>query len=512
MADQIIYKVTGFIQKAKSYMPGACGEDNSGEQLHFAKQGNDTELSNFQGLGAGSGEGGEFAETTLTEGVNGLGPQRSVDVVDEFGGREGEKISEWQAGWNVTNAIQGMFIVSLPYSVLHGGYWGIFALVFVAYMCCHTGKILVDCLYEPNERGELVRVRDSYVAVAQTVLGPRWGGKAVNIAQIIELLMTCILYVVLCGDLMIGSFPEGAVDQRSWIMLTTIILLPCAFLKNLRSVSMLSFWCTVTHLFIQRHHPRLLPGPSLGMGLGEGAIPHQHQQVPGHNGHRRLQLHVADLSAHARRKPAGQDQVPLHAQLEPHRGRCLQGAVRLRLLPHVRRGDSGGDHQQPAHQGFQNRRQPDPGRQGAILLPAALLRRLGPDRARLLQGATEDPVPVLLRHRRRAAGVGTGPAGGARHIHHAPGHLDTLLRPAHGSDRELHRHHVVLHLALLLPHEAQVGHHGVVLHQLGGVHHVLRRLLGARRHLHLVRGSRGGLPPSAASRAGHRVLERASLR
>ncbi|KAH8032182.1 hypothetical protein HPB51_023817 [Rhipicephalus microplus] len=106
MADQLIYKLTGFIQKAKSYMPGACGEDNSGEQLHFAKQENDTELSNFQGLGTGSGEGGEFAETTLTEGVNGLGPQRSVDVVDEFGGREGEKISEWQAGWNVTNAIQ----------------------------------------------------------------------------------------------------------------------------------------------------------------------------------------------------------------------------------------------------------------------------------------------------------------------------------------------------------------------------------------------------------------------
>lgn len=245
MADQVLYKLTGFIQKAKSYMPGGCAED-SGEGLSFAKT--DTELANFQTLDE-TGEGG-YAETTLTEGVNGLGPQRSVEHVDEFGGREGEKISEWQAGWNVTNAIQGMFIVSLPYSVLHGGYWGIFALVFVAYMCCHTGKILVDCLYEPNERGELVRVRDSYVAVAQTVLGPRWGGKAVNIAQIIELLMTCILYVVLCGDLMIGSFPEGAVDQRSWIMLTTMILLPCAFLKNLRSVSMLSFWCTVTHLFI----------------------------------------------------------------------------------------------------------------------------------------------------------------------------------------------------------------------------------------------------------------------
>ena len=39
---------------------------------------------------------------------------------DEF--KTSEKISEWQAGWNVTNAIQGMFIVSLPYAVLHGGW------------------------------------------------------------------------------------------------------------------------------------------------------------------------------------------------------------------------------------------------------------------------------------------------------------------------------------------------------------------------------------------------------
>merc|ERR1712156_1219447 len=48
------------------------------------------------------------------------------------------KITEYEAAWNVTNAIQGMFIV--------------------------------------------------------------------NAAQLIELAMTCILYVVLCGDLLIGAF------------------------------------------------------------------------------------------------------------------------------------------------------------------------------------------------------------------------------------------------------------------------------------------------------------------
>ena len=59
-----------------------------------------------------------------------------------------------------------MFIVSLPFGVLHGGYWGIAAMVGFAHICCHTGKILVECLYE-EQNGELVRVRTSYKEVAQ---------------------------------------------------------------------------------------------------------------------------------------------------------------------------------------------------------------------------------------------------------------------------------------------------------------------------------------------------------
>lgn len=121
-------------------------------------------------------------------------------------------------------------------------------MVFFAYICCHTGKILVDCLYEPNLDGLPVRVRGSYMDIASAVWGPRWGGSIVTAAQLIELLMTCILYVVLCGDLMEGSFP--AIGATGWMILCAIILLSCAFLRNLQSVSFLSFWCTVAHIII----------------------------------------------------------------------------------------------------------------------------------------------------------------------------------------------------------------------------------------------------------------------
>ncbi|XP_005183320.1 vesicular inhibitory amino acid transporter-like isoform X1 [Musca domestica] len=171
--------------------------------------------------------------------------------VCEGEGGGGSKIDEMQAAWNVTNAIQGMFIVSLPFAVLHGGYWAIIAMVGIAYICCYTGKVLVQCLYEPDPAtGQLVRVRDSYVSIAKVCFGPQLGARAVSIAQLIELLMTCILYVVVCGDLLAGTYPQGSLDSRSWMMLVGIFLLPMGFLKSLKMVSLLSFWCTMSHIVI----------------------------------------------------------------------------------------------------------------------------------------------------------------------------------------------------------------------------------------------------------------------
>ncbi len=161
------------------------------------------------------------------------------------------KINEWEAGWNVTNAIQGMFLVSFPYCVMHGGYWAIVAMFGISHICCHTGKILVECLYEADEAtGELVKVRRSYNDVARECFGERFGGKIINAAQLIELLMTCISYVVLCGDLLMGAFPEGAIDTRSYMMICGIVLLPVALLKNLKNVSSLSFYNFLVHTVI----------------------------------------------------------------------------------------------------------------------------------------------------------------------------------------------------------------------------------------------------------------------
>nr|XP_032826257.1 LOW QUALITY PROTEIN: vesicular inhibitory amino acid transporter-like [Petromyzon marinus] len=180
-------------------------------------------------------------------------PMSRASSTDSLGADGGPRITAWDAGWNVTNAIQGMFVLGLPYAVLHGGYLGLFLIILAAAVCCYTGKVLVACLYEEDEDGTLVRVRGSYVEVADACCAPRFprlGGHVVNGAQLIELVMTCVLYVVVSGNLMVNSFPELGVSQKAWCVLATAALLPCAFLRSLKAVSRFSMLCSAAHALI----------------------------------------------------------------------------------------------------------------------------------------------------------------------------------------------------------------------------------------------------------------------
>ncbi|KAM4678839.1 vesicular inhibitory amino acid transporter-like [Amazona ochrocephala] len=162
-------------------------------------------------------------------------------------------ITSWEAGWNVTNAIQGIFVLGLPYALLHSGYSGLFLIILAAALCCYTGKILIACLYEENEDGQLIRVRDTYEDIANACckrLPPRLGGIVVNVTQVMELTMTCILYLVVSGNLLSYSFPHVPVTEKTWSVIAFVTLLPCVFIKTLKIVSQLSQLCSLVHFII----------------------------------------------------------------------------------------------------------------------------------------------------------------------------------------------------------------------------------------------------------------------
>lgn len=85
------------------------------------------------------------------------------------------RASAFLAGWNITNLIQGTGILGVPYAVRMGGWAAVAANAIVAFLCCYTGKLLVECLYETSKRtGQKKRVRVNYPEVGEAVW-PRWG-------------------------------------------------------------------------------------------------------------------------------------------------------------------------------------------------------------------------------------------------------------------------------------------------------------------------------------------------
>ena len=163
------------------------------------------------------------------------------------------KLTVLDASWNIANAIQGMFVLSLPWAVYHGGFIGVFLIVVTAIVCSYTGRILVDCLYQekpdPKNPGIIKksRIYGSYQEVAVACLGPH-GKTLVNVSQAVELLMICILYVVVSGDLIHTLCP--GISKFVGSFLVSLVLLPCAGLKNLKTVSRFSCLCSIGQFLV----------------------------------------------------------------------------------------------------------------------------------------------------------------------------------------------------------------------------------------------------------------------
>ncbi len=148
---------------------------------------------------------------------------------------------------------QGVFVLGLPYALLQSGYMGLLLLVLAALICSYTGKILVSCLYEEDENGHLVRVRHTYEDIATACcrhICPYIGGKVVNAAQVVELLMTCILYLVVSSNLMCHSLFFLPLTPAACSAINFLILVPCMLIRDLRVVSRLSLFCSLAQFLI----------------------------------------------------------------------------------------------------------------------------------------------------------------------------------------------------------------------------------------------------------------------
>ena len=151
------------------------------------------------------------------------------------------KAHAFLAGWNVSNLIQGTGILGVPYAVQQGG-WAAVAMIFVvAILCCHTGKLLVDCMYEKSKKtGIRRRLRINYPEVAEAVMG-RKGLVLLSIIQSIEMFGGVIMYIVLLGTVWADLFQKyTGLGLKEWAAINCCLSLPSLFITKMSIVSWLS--------------------------------------------------------------------------------------------------------------------------------------------------------------------------------------------------------------------------------------------------------------------------------
>lgn len=151
------------------------------------------------------------------------------------------RASAFLAGWNITNLIQGTGILGVPYAVRMGGWAAVVANALVALLCCYTGILLIECLYETSKRtGQKKRVRVNYPEVGEAVW-PRWGNQIVSLVQCCEMFGGVVTYLVLLGTIFRDILHKFApFDIYTWSAICACIALPGFFIRRVSVIAWIS--------------------------------------------------------------------------------------------------------------------------------------------------------------------------------------------------------------------------------------------------------------------------------
>ncbi|XP_048588295.1 vesicular inhibitory amino acid transporter [Nematostella vectensis] len=175
------------------------------------------------------------------------------------------RASALMAGWNVTSLIQGTGTLGIPYSVRMGGWAGITTILILAWVCCFTGKLLIECLYsESKSTGKIKRVYTNYPELGGAVW-PKFGNHLVSVIQVCEMFGGTIMYIVLLATLLTDLFTTCTpLRQQHWAVICTYLALPLAFVRGVSviawasMISVFAFTCALTTIIIytitQYHH------------------------------------------------------------------------------------------------------------------------------------------------------------------------------------------------------------------------------------------------------------------
>ncbi|XP_068705957.1 vesicular inhibitory amino acid transporter-like isoform X2 [Montipora capricornis] len=147
--------------------------------------------------------------------------------------------SLWKSVANIINFIEGIGFLALPYAIKRGGIVVLVAFLILPVCSWYTGKLLIECLYDTDEKNRKVRSRSTFKELGEILL-PKYGGHVITVFVQLDFFLSSVSYLVLCGSLMNESLPSVPLTMNAWICLAGVVVFPTTFLNSLKDIGWLS--------------------------------------------------------------------------------------------------------------------------------------------------------------------------------------------------------------------------------------------------------------------------------
>ncbi|KAH0453240.1 hypothetical protein IEQ34_017564 [Dendrobium chrysotoxum] len=142
--------------------------------------------------------------------------------------------------FNVTNALSGVGVLSIPYALSEGGWISLVLFFVVAVVCFYTGLLIQRCMdADPHIR--------SYSDIGEFAFGYK-GRIIVGIFMYIELYLVAVSFLILEGDNLDNLFPnlefqflsQTIKGKQLFLLISALIVLPTTWLRNLDGLAYIS--------------------------------------------------------------------------------------------------------------------------------------------------------------------------------------------------------------------------------------------------------------------------------
>jgi len=141
-----------------------------------------------------------------------------------------DSVPVWKAVVNIVNFIEGLGFLALPYAVRKGGTVVIVAFFIIPVCLWYTGRVLIECLYDTDEKQRRVRVRSAFNELGEILL-PKYGGYILAAFVHLDVFLISVSYLILCGSLMSHALPSVPLTVTAWTCIAGVVVLPTTFLS-----------------------------------------------------------------------------------------------------------------------------------------------------------------------------------------------------------------------------------------------------------------------------------------